>query len=205
VSLVDEVIDAHGGLTRWRSSAAIRWRLSSGGLAFATKGQRHALADVMATVATTAQTVELEGRRWAYRFDSAIPRPNGLRWSTADIAAFAATALWTYVSLPFRLPDLDVEEHGRRLIVRFPPGLHTHSPTQVLHIDEHGLIRRHDYTALHFGRWAKASQTVGTYRQFDGLMVATRRRVHPQRWPHHPLLVWIDVHSCEAVPRSASS
>ena len=201
MSLVDEVIDAHGGLTRWRSSAALRWRLSSGGLAFATKGQRHALSDVTATVATTAQTTELEGRRWAYRFDSAIPHPSRLRWSTADIAAFAATALWTYVSLPFRLPDLDVEERGRRLIVRFPPGLRTHSPTQVLHIDERGLISRHDYTALDFGRWAKASHAVGAYREFDGLMVATRRRVHPRWWPHRPLLVWIDVHSCEAVPR----
>ena len=90
MSLVDEVIDAHGGLTRWRSSAAIRWRLSSGGPAFAAKGQRQALADVTATVAT-------------------------------------------------------------------------------------------------FGRWAKASQAVGAYREFDGLMVATRRPVHPQWWPHGPL------------------
>lgn len=198
MSLVDEVIEAHGGLTRWRSAAALTWRLSSGGLAFATKGQRHALQDLTATVATTGQAVRVEGPGWAYRFDTPIPHPAGLRWSTADIAAFAAAAVWTYVSLPFRLPDLDVEAHGRRLVVRFPPGLRTHSSTQVLHVGTDGLIRRHDYTALDFGRWAQASQEVGGYRQFDGFMVATHRRVHPRIWPHRPLLVWIDVHSCEA-------
>src|SRR5688500_12749111 len=197
MSLVDEVIDAHGGLTRWASASALTWRLSSGGLAFASTGQRHALLDLTATVATTGQAVQVEGPGWTHRFDTGIPRPAGLRWSTGDIAAFAAAALWTYVSLPFRLPDLDVEARGRRLVVRFPSGLRTHSSVQVLHVDPDGLIRRHDYTALDFGRWAQASQQVGGYRRFDGFMVATRRRVHPRIWPHRPLLVWINVHSCQ--------
>lgn len=199
MTLVEEVVEAHGGLDRWRAARAVRLQLSSGGLAFATKGQGQALGHLTATVATTGQTVDVETPEWAYRFDAGTPRLGGWRWSTADIAAFAATALWTYVALPFLLPDLDVEERGRRLVVRFPARLRTHSPTQVLHIDESGLIRRHDYTALDFGRWARASQAVGAYRQFDGFTTATRRRVYPRTWPHRPLLVWIDVHSAEAV------
>ena len=199
MSLVDEVVEAHGGLGRWRAARAVRLRLSSGGLAFASKGQRRALRDLTATVATTDQTVDVESPEWAYRFDGAAPRLRARRWSAADIAAFAASALWTYVALPFVLPELDVEERGRRLLVRFPPGLRTHSPRQVLHIDERGLIRRHDYTALDFGRWARASQAVGDYRQFGGFTMATRRRVYPLTWPHRPLLVWIDLHSATAI------
>ena len=202
MSLVDEVVAAHGGLDRWRRTAALRLRLSSGGLAFATKGQGQSLRDLTATVATTGQTVHVQTPEWAYRFDGPTARLRGLRWSGADVAAFAASALWTYVALPFVLPDLDVEEYGRRLVVRFPAGLRTHSPTQVLHLDEQGLIRRHDYTALDFGRWARASQTVDDYRQFDGFTVATRRRVYPRFWPHRPLLVWIDVHGVAVVAPS---
>ena len=200
MKLVDEVVHAHGGLDRWRSVTALRLRLSSGGLAFAAKGQGRALRDLTATVATTGQAVHVESPEWAYRFDGATARLRGLRWSSADVAAFAASALWTYVALPFVLPDLQVEERGRRLVVRFPPGLRTHSPTQVLHVDERGLIRRHDYTALDFGHWARASQTVGAYRQFDGFTIATRRWVYPRTWPHRPRLVWINVLSAEAVP-----
>lgn len=199
MTLVDEVVAAHGGLERWRRTSSLSLRLSSGGLAFATKGQPHALQDITATIATTGQHMALQGAGWAHEFHGDIPQLRGLRWSTADIAAFAAAALWTYVAVPFLLPELDVEERDRRLIVRFPPKLRTHCRRQVLHVDERGLIWRHDYTARDFGRWARASQRVGDYREFDGVMVATRRRVYPRLWPHRPLLVWIDVHAAAAV------
>jgi len=200
MSLMDEVIEAHGGLNRWRQASAVRLRVSSGGLAFASKGQRTALHDLTATVSTRGQAVTLEAATWSFRFGSLMPKPRGLRWSTEEVAAFAACALWTYVSLPFVLAELDVEERGNQLVVHFPPQLRTHSPTQVLHIDEERLIRRHDYTALDFGRLARASQEVGEYRQFGGIAIATRRRVRPSLWPHRPLLVWIDVHSVDVIP-----
>ena len=200
MTLVDRVIQAHGGLERWRRAESVTLRLSSGGLAFASKGQRTALHQLTATVATSGQNVHLETPAWSHHFEDGIPTPRGLRWSTYDIAAFAATALWTYIALPFVLPDLDVEEHRDRLIVRFPPEVRTHSPTQVLDIDRRGLIQRHDYTALDFGRVARATQEVGNYRDVDGLMIATRRRVRPKLWPHRPLLVWIDVAAIEVNP-----
>ena len=198
MSLVDRVTAAHG-IDRWLEADAVRLHVSSGGLAFRSKLQTRALHDLTATVATTSQRVELETPTWTRRFTSGIPRPHGLAWSTCDIAAFAATALWTYVVLPFLLPDFDVEEDDDRLIVRIPPQFRTHCQKQILHIDDRGLIRRHDYTARDFGRWAHASQDVGDYREFDGLMIATRRRVRPSLWPHRPLLVWIDVRSAAVV------
>lgn len=192
-------IAAHGGLAQWRRTTAISLQLSSGGLAFATKGQRTALQNLCATVATTGQVVDLHAPGWSYRFEHVIPKARGLVWSTADVAAFAACALWTYVSMPFVLPELDVEEHENRLVVEFPAWLRTHSPKQVLHIDDNGLIRQHDYTALDFGRWAQASQAMSHYQEVDGLMIATRRRVRPRMWPHRPLLVWINVKSASTV------
>jgi hypothetical protein len=156
------------------------------------------------------------GRRpepWEYRADSGAElardvdrlrrRSRLLRWDVADIAAFAATAMWTYLSVPFlvALPGVQLEQlrpqRGlRRLRVQFPAGIVTHCAVQVLHVDDDGLIRRHDYTAHAIGRWARATQTVDEYRPFGGLQVATRRRVTPRLagWPlPEPTLVWIDI------------
>ena len=202
MSLLEDVLDAHGGLARWEATESLSLRLSSGGLALASKGQPHTLGDVTATVSTTGQSVGLDGAGWRRRFDDHIPPAQGVTWTLDAVAAFAAAALWTYASIPFVLNQLDVQEDRNRLIVRFPPHLRTHSPRQVLHIDRDGLIRRHDYTALDFGRWAAARQTVSGYRDFDGFRIATRRRVHPRAWPHRPQLVWIDVHDASAVPRT---
>lgn len=204
MSLVDDVIEAHGGLELWRRTAEITLNLSSGGLAFTAKGQRATLRSLRATVTTTGQTVHLQAPGWAHRFDSGIPGPEGLRWTTSDIAAFAASAVWTYTALPFVLPELDVEEQPDRLVVHFPPAIRTHSPRQVLHIGPDRLIRRHDYTALDFGRWARATQEVGGYKELGGFMIATRRRVRPRFWPHRPLLVWIDVESVEVLSSSTA-
>ena len=200
MSLLADVLDAHGGAERWERTASVSLELASGGLALASKGQRDALHRLRAEVSTTGQQVRVETPGWAYAFDGSIPRPRGVRWTDQDVAAFAAAALWTYVSLPFVLPQLDVTEHRNRLIVDFPPTTRTHSPRQVLHIGRDGLIVRHDYTALAFGRWAHASQHLDDYRCFDGFHVATRRRVRPRTWPHRPELVWIDVHAMTVAP-----
>jgi hypothetical protein len=126
-----------------------------------------------------------------------------LHWSAADVAAFAGAAIWTYLLIPFvlhrpgfELQALPPRQGLRRLRVRFPTAVATHSPEQVLHVDGDGLIRRHDYTALAFGRWARAAQTLHAYRSFDGLLVATRRRVTPRmagRSTSRPTLVWIEI------------
>ena len=227
---VNRVLDAHGGLERWRQTAAVGLRLSSGGLAFAAKGQPRALHDVTATVATLGHDVVLRGsspRPWHVRFSEAGGNPlvehlallrrgrRRLAWSVADVAAFAGTALWTYVHVPFVLadPDVQVEAMGpwreagetwQRLAVTFAEGTPTHCRRQSLYVDGAGLVRRHDYTALAFGRWARAAQYLSEYRTFAGLSLATRRRVYPRlpggRRAPAPRLVWIDVHGVELEP-----
>src|SRR5271165_6100412 len=44
--LLDETIEAHGGRARWRRVAAVRARLSSGGLAFQSRCQPNALKNL---------------------------------------------------------------------------------------------------------------------------------------------------------------
>lgn len=202
MTLVDRIVAAHGGLERWRNTAAIEMDLSAGGIAFASKGQRNALREVHATLSTHGQTVELRTPEWQRSFSDAIPHPSGVRWTNDDIAAFTAAALWTYVSLPYLLPSFDSSEEGSRVRVTVPGTLRTHSPVQTLHTDPTGLIERHDYTALAFGRLAAAAQSLSHYTDVDGLLLATRRRVRPRFWPHRrrPLLVWIDIHAARRIP-----
>jgi hypothetical protein len=133
-----------------------------------------------------------------------------LWWDRLDILYFATYAIWTYISTPFlfvredyRVRELEpwVEdgERWRRLAVTFPEHVHTHSREQVFHIDQNGLIRRHDYTAEPIGGWAKAAHYCLDHQTFDGLVIPTRRRVYPRK-PNderrrRPRLVWIDVTS----------
>jgi hypothetical protein len=131
-----------------------------------------------------------------------------LWWDALDVLYFAGTALWTYLSLPFVLGDpgygvrmlpthMEGGERWQRLAVRFPGQVHTHSSEQVIHLGPDGLIRRLDYTAEVFGRWAKAANYCLGYTRIDGVVVASSRRVYPRRADGRsrgaPLLVWIEL------------
>lgn len=231
--LLDRAIAAQGGRDRWAALDAVRLRVTSGGLAFASKGQSRAVRGAVATVETRGQRVTIApfaqvGQVGAMdgaevRLEDAqgrvvgsrTGRPGGLarlrrlvRWDDLEMLGFGAAALWTYASLPFvaERPGYVTDEIGSRrfggetlhgLEVRFPPEVRTHSPRQVLWFDDAGLLRRHDYTALAFGRLARAAHHVGEHREIDGLVVGTRRRVVP-RAPGGaalpgPTLVWIEL------------
>lgn len=234
IELIERAIAAHGGLEVWERAGEVSVQLSSGGLAFASKHQGHAVRDVEARIATRGQHVTLtpypapglqgvleaggtvrirtEDGELIEERDSARNAFGDLRhrlwWDRLDILYFATYAIWTYVSTPFvlaredyRVRELDpwVEngESWRRLAVRFPEHVHTHSREQVFYFDKAGLIRRHDYTAEPIGGWAKAAHYCLDHRSFDGLVVPTRRRVYPRRRSNRrrrgPLLVWIEV------------
>ena len=133
-----------------------------------------------------------------------------LSWDALDFTYFCGYAMWNYVNLPFLLvePGVTVEavaaDHDpgtTRLRARFPARLPTHSPTQEFWFDSSGLLRRHDYTAEVVGRWAKAVHLCEKYREFGGLRMPTRRRVHPRGPGGAPLrsvtLVAIDVHDAQ--------
>lgn len=125
--------------------------------------------------------------------------PHTVKWDHLDLLYFVGYAFWSYLCIPFVLlePDLDVNEiepwreNGqvwRRLRVRFPEAIPTHSPEQTLYFDPKGLLRRLDYTAEVAGSWAVAAHYCVQHRDFEGIVVATERRVYPRRasgrrWP----------------------
>jgi hypothetical protein len=85
--------------------------------------------------------------------------------------AFGGAAMWT---------DFRVPEHIR-----------THCREQTIHLDDRGLIARHDYVAEAFGPWAHGVHRSSDFRVFDGLPVPTRRRVRFRRFG--PVIVKLDV------------
>ncbi|MGO8967789.1 MAG: hypothetical protein ACLQGN_30430 [Mycobacterium sp.] len=214
--LAEQIAAAHGGVDRFLGCRNLSVRFSSGGLLFRSKGQPTTLADVGGEFSVSQQSVRLAGRTpepWEYRAENSADLANDvdmlrrparlLRWGVTDIAAFAAMAMWTYLTVPFvvaqpgaQLKLLPPRRGLRRLQVRLPPGTVTHCAVQLLHIDDDGLIRRHDYTARAVGQWARATQTLNEYKSFGGVSVATRRRVTPRlagRSVPAPTLVWIRI------------
>jgi hypothetical protein len=160
-------------------------------------------------VAIETDTGEEIARRVRPR--EAIHSPRRLvRWDDLDFLYFCAYAAWSYFTAPFHLtlPGIAVTElpaweggaqRWARLGVRYPAGFPAHSRDQVLYIGGDGLIRRVDYTAEVFGRWARAAHLCDEARDMgDGLVHPTRRRVHPRLMHGRPLkrvtLVAIDVH-----------
>jgi hypothetical protein len=131
-----------------------------------------------------------------------------LWWDRLDLLYFAGSALWTYMAIPFIFADLDFHvqtgkpwgEGGhvwRTLTLTFPAEIHTHSRLQVFYVGDDGLIRRHDYTAEEFGRWAKSAHYWYDHQDFAGLVVPKQRRVFPRRADNRPrrrpLLVWVNI------------
>jgi len=105
-----------------------------------------------------------------------------------DVTYFLGYALWNYLLTPFLFtrPGFEVEEGEpirrfgralRRLIVRYPPQIPAHCPVQTFYINEKGLINYFEYTVDIIGAWVRAVHYCRAYRNFDGIMVPTKRRV----------------------------
>jgi hypothetical protein len=204
VSLLEECIAAYGGLERWRAREAVEVRVSARGLAFLMKGNGTPLTGARGRVRTSGQHVEFYD--WPRPGETSIltsaearigderraePR-FGRRWDELDFLAFGGAAMWTYMSLPFVLADWGADElPGRRLRFRVPEPIRSHCREQTIHLDERGLIVRHDYVAESFGRWARGVHRSSDFRVFDGLPVPTRRRVRLGRLG--PVVVKVDL------------
>jgi hypothetical protein len=128
-------------------------------------------------------------------------------WTDLQLAYFAGCAMWTYLNTPFFLARPGVEseevepwqeagETWRRLKVRFPPDIATHSTEQTLYFDQHGLLKRHDYDVEISGGTAGAHY-VSDLREFSGIVFPTKRRIFPRQPNGHsapePLVVSIDL------------
>ena len=232
-SLLEEVLDAHGGADRWQTVSELCVDVSAGGLAVASKFQRHGLRDLVARVSTDVQRVVFapypsRGHRGVFdRGAVRIEADDGslvrqrlepraelgshrhlLWWDHLDLLYFGGSSLWTYLTSPFIFasPRFQVQaldpwpERGeiwRPLEVTFPAELHTHSQKQVFYFGPDGLIRRQDYTAEEFGTWARSAHYCDAHRDFNGLVMPTRRRVFLRRADNrsrrHPVLIWIVV------------
>ena len=206
LELANEVADAHASSTL-ASANHLNVSFSSGGLAFRMKSQPNALTAVRAQMTPLHQCISLTGntpRPWTVqvansgelrpRFDRLRTRSRRLRWQPEDLGAFAAAAIWTYLTLPLllrhaehvrRLPDA---AGARRLRLTLPSTTIGHSRVQTLHIGRDSLIHRHDYTATVFGTWARVC---AADRSVPNLRRRTRRhnpRRHatvlaPAAWP----------------------
>ena len=213
--LLDEAIQAHGGLEAFEAKRELHARIRSGGFALRSKrGRPGALADYAATIDTREPRMVFHGyprtgRRGVFERDRvrieddqgevlterSDPRSairslrRNLWWDQLDLLHFAGYAIWNYFCTPFLFarPGFEVEQlDGRRLRVLFPPDVPTHSREQTFYFDDSGRLTRLDYTAEVFGGWARAVHLCEEHREFDGILFPTRRRVYPRRRDGRP-------------------
>jgi hypothetical protein len=128
-------------------------------------------------------------------------------WDEIHVAYFVGEALWTYLNTPFlythdgftteEIPSIKVEgETWRRLKVTFPDNVKSHSKEQISSFGPDGILRRHDYTVDILGG-ATGLNYASDYRDVDGIIVPTKRRVYAYEGDYQlvkePLLVAIDM------------
>jgi hypothetical protein len=108
-------------------------------------------------------------------------------WDDLQLAYYCGYLIWNYVAVPFILADSDVltEEldpgvvHGeiwRRLKVKFPPRVVTHSAQQTFYFEREGLLRRVDYPAIDDDQ-TQTAQVFWEHQRFSGILVPTLCRI----------------------------
>ena len=139
MELLDEVLEAHGGVERWRRAAEFRVHARSGGFLLATRAPRRMFADLDARIVVDEPWVrfDMAGTEEVVVFDHGRVRmetPDGdviderddprslffgrsglrrnLRWDPLDLTYFAGYAWWNYATTPllFTRPEVDVSE-----------------------------------------------------------------------------------------------
>src|SRR5712664_2642571 len=128
-------------------------------------------------------------------------------WSDLQLAYFVGCAMWTYLNTPFLLarPGVESEEREpwqetgetwRRLQVRFPVDIATHSTEQTLYFDQKGVLRRHDYH-VEISGGIGAVHYVSDIKEVSGIVFPTKHRIFGLQPDGHaapePLVVSIDV------------
>jgi hypothetical protein len=123
------------------------------------------------------------------------------------VAYFSSYALWNYLTIPFLYtypgfgtaelaPWQENGEEWRPLNVIFPDSIASHTREQISYFGKDGLLRRHEYVVDIIGG-ARGLNYAYDYRQVDGIMVPTTRRVvafdDDKRKIPDPVLVAIDI------------
>ena len=213
--ILEFAMNGHGGLDRWREFASISVHLSQGGALWDLKQQGGVLEEVDVTASLTAEhlshgpfgeppvhtdftpdRVAIESADGTVLDELSHPRDSfaghtqATPWNRLQLAYFAGTAMWTYLTQPFSftIPGFMVSEgklwveNGRtyrRMNVTWPSQLATHNTHQVLYLDDTGLIFRHDYTVEITGN-TDAAHYLTDYVDVSGLKVPTRHRIYPR-------------------------
>jgi hypothetical protein len=130
-ALLDEVLEAHGGVERWREAGTIRGRVRSGGFLVRTRIPGNRFADYELVVDVARRRAVLDpypgnGRRGVFdRGEARIETDGGeviesranpraafsgtsgvrrnLRWDPLDATYFAGYAMWNYLTMPYLL------------------------------------------------------------------------------------------------------
>jgi len=138
------------------------------------------------------QTIEAtDGMLLAERRDPAAVFAGTTRsapWDEFQVAYFAGEANWNYFVAPFIFARDDFvteetepwHEDGqtwRTLLVTYPDTIVAHHREQTYCFDDGGLLRRLDYSVDFLGGGPAVHYPSG-YREFDGIMVPTRRRIY---------------------------
>jgi hypothetical protein len=171
---------------------------------FTRPGLRTAFTAKRVAIATDAGEV-LEER--ANPRDSFAGHVLETPWDKLQLAYFHGYTMWNYLTVPFSFatPGFRTEELApwqedgqtwRRLKVTFPDHIAAHSKEQTFYFDSDGLVERHDYIAEVIGA-VPAAHYSAEYRDCDGILVPTKRRVYPidtdGTVKPEPLLVSIDL------------
>lgn len=128
-------------------------------------------------------------------------------WTDLQLAYFAGYAMWSYLNTPFLLafPGVVCEEISRwkengetwrRLEMRFPDNIATHSTIQTLYIDDTGLLKRHDYD-VEIAGGTPGAHYIDAYVEVSGIKFPTVRRIYARQTDgsvnRDPLVVSIDL------------
>ncbi len=138
-----------------------------------------------ATIEKTDGRVVLERSGLVSPFDG---QERGTTWEPFQALQYTSATSWNWFVSPFIFarPDFVNEEiepwkeNGalwRRLRVTYPGSIVTYCRQQTFFFDDAGLLWRVDYSDGFLGGEA-AVQYVSGYVEYDGIMVATRRRVY---------------------------
>ena len=213
--ILEFALNGHGGLDAWNEFESISAHLSQGGALWGLKQQGGLLDEVKVTADLHDERVahgpfgeppvhtEFGPDRVAIASSDGhvveeLLQPRAsfaghvqtTPWNRLQLAYFAGTAMWTYLTQPFSftMPGFVVAESDpwtedgttyRRMNVTWPSYLATHNPHQVLYLDEDGLIRRHDYTVEITGN-TEAAHYMSDYTVVSGIRVPTRHRIYPR-------------------------
>jgi len=103
-------------------------------------------------------------------------------WDELQLAYYVGYSIWNFIAVPFVLaePDVTTGEPGpgsvqldswRRLEVRFPPRVVTHSTGQTFYFDRDGLLRRIDYRSE--PEDTRIAQLFSGHQRFSGILIPT--------------------------------